>query len=46
MATEFRLPQLTESMATVKVSTWLKKEGDRITKGEPIAEVEIGRAHV
>lgn len=46
MATEFRLPQLTESMATVKVSTWLKKEGDRISKGEPIAEVETDKTSV
>lgn len=46
MATEFRLPQLTESMATVKVSTWLKKEGDTVTKGEPIAEVETDKTSV
>jgi pyruvate dehydrogenase E2 component (dihydrolipoamide acetyltransferase) len=46
MAPEFRLPQLTESMATVKVSTWLKKEGDTVTKGEPIAEVETDKTSV
>lgn len=46
MATEFRLPQLTESMATVKVSTWLKKEGDTVTRGEPIAEVETDKTSV
>lgn len=46
MAIEFRLPQLTESMATVKVSTWLKKEGDAVTKGEPIAEVETDKTSV
>jgi pyruvate dehydrogenase E2 component (dihydrolipoamide acetyltransferase) len=46
MATEFRLPQLTESMATVKVSTWLKKEGDAVTRGEPIAEVETDKTSV
>jgi len=46
MAIEFRLPQLTESAATVKVSTWLKKEGDAVTKGEPIAEVETDKTSV
>lgn len=46
MATDFRLPQLTESMATVKVSTWLKKEGDTVKKGEPIAEVETDKTSV
>ena len=46
MATEFRLPQLTESMATVKLSTWLKREGDTVKKGEPIAEVETDKTSV
>ncbi len=46
MATEFRLPQLTESMATVKLSTWLKREGDAVKKGEPIAEVETDKTSV
>lgn len=43
---EFKLPQLTESMAAVKLSTWLKKEGDAVKKGEPIAEVETDKTNV
>lgn len=46
MATEFRLPQLTESAAAVKLSSWLKREGDTVKKGEPIAEVETDKTNV
>ncbi len=46
MATEFRLPQLTESMASVKLSTWLKREGDAVKAGEPIVEVETDKTTV
>ena len=46
MATEFRLPQLTESIAAVKLSIWLKREGDVVKKGEPIAEVETDKTSV
>ncbi len=46
MATEFRLPQLTESAAAVKLSSWLKREGDTVRKGEPIAEVETDKTNV
>src|SRR5262245_55540260 len=43
---EFKLPQLTESNAAVKLASWLKKEGDAVTKGEPIAEVETDKTNV
>ena len=46
MAIEFRLPQLTESMASVKLSNWLKHEGDAVKQGEPIAEVETDKTTV
>jgi len=34
------MPQLDESMRTAKLIEWLKKEGDRVREGEPIALVE------
>src|SRR5687768_11377824 len=43
---EFKLPQLTESMAAVKLASWLKKEGDTVKKGDPIAEVETDKTNV
>ncbi len=34
------MPRLDESMHTGKLIEWLKKEGDRVREGEPIAVVE------
>ena len=34
------MPRLDESMRTGKLIEWLKKEGDRVEEGEPIAVVE------
>ncbi len=34
------MPRLDESMRTGKLIEWLKKEGDRVKEGEPIAVVE------
>jgi len=44
--TEFRLPQLAESVTSVKLSLWLKQEGDRVQAGEPIVEVETDKTNV
>jgi len=37
---EVTMPRLDESMRTGKLIEWLKKEGDRVKEGEPIALVE------
>jgi pyruvate/2-oxoglutarate dehydrogenase complex dihydrolipoamide acyltransferase (E2) component len=37
---EVPMPRLDESMHTGKLIEWLRKEGDRVTEGEPIAVVE------
>ncbi len=34
------MPRLDESMRTGKLIEWLRKEGDRVEKGQPIALVE------
>jgi pyruvate dehydrogenase E2 component (dihydrolipoamide acetyltransferase) len=34
------MPRLDESMSTGKLIEWLRKEGDRVKEGEPIAVVE------
>ncbi len=44
--TEFRLPQLADAVTSVKLSLWLKQEGDRVEAGEPIAEVETDKTTV
>lgn len=37
---EITMPRLDESMQTAKLIEWLKKEGDRVEKGKPVAVVE------
>src|SRR3972149_4928330 len=46
VATEGVMPRLGADMQEGKVVRWLKKEGERITKGEIIAEVETDKADI
>ena len=46
MTTELRLPQLADSITSVRLSVWLKQEGDRVQAGEPIVEVETDKTNV
>jgi pyruvate dehydrogenase E2 component (dihydrolipoamide acetyltransferase) len=46
MATEVRLPELAESMKSARVAAWLKREGDRVTAGEPLLELETDKTNV
>ena len=43
---ELRLPQLTDAMTSARIATWLKREGDAVVRGEPIAEVESDKTTV
>lgn len=44
MATELTMPMLGEVMEEGLVLSWKKKEGDSVTKGEHILEVETDKA--
>ena len=44
MPTEITMPQLSDTMSEGTVVKWLKREGDKITNGEKIAEVETDKA--
>ena len=46
MATEVRLERLSEEMEFGTVSRWLKREGDVVTAGEPIVEIEAEKVTV
>ena len=46
MATEVVMPKLGADMQEGKIVRWLKKEGERVTKGEIIAEVETDKADI
>lgn len=40
MVTEILMPRLSLTMVTGLVSNWYKKEGEAVTKGEPLVEVD------
>src|ERR671933_2201662 len=44
MATQVVMPKLSPTMEEGQLSRWLKKEGDRVSVGEPIAEVDTDKA--
>jgi pyruvate dehydrogenase E2 component (dihydrolipoamide acetyltransferase) len=43
---EIRMPKMGDGMEEGTINVWLKKEGDMVTSGEPIAEVETDKANV
>jgi len=46
MAFSVVMPALEMAQETGKLLTWRKKEGDRVTKGEPLLEIETDKAVV
>lgn len=44
--TEVRLPDLGTGVPKAKLIAWLKREGDRVAEGDPIAEVETDKTTV
>ena len=43
MANEVKLPRLGQGMEAGTVNKWLKSEGDRVEKGEPLFEVDTDK---
>ncbi len=46
MATEIQLPALSPTMKEGKLLKWLKKEGDAVSSGDAIAEVETDKSNL
>ncbi|PTL77406.1 pyruvate dehydrogenase complex dihydrolipoamide acetyltransferase [Vitiosangium sp. GDMCC 1.1324] len=46
MATPIQMPALSPTMKEGKIVKWLKKEGDKISSGEAIAEVETDKSNL
>lgn len=46
MATELRLERLSDEMEYATISRWLRSEGERVTAGEVIVEVEAEKVNV
>jgi len=44
MVTQIVMPQVGETTLEGKITAWLKKEGDRVAKGEPLFEIETDKA--
>src|SRR5256714_15223367 len=44
MANEVKLPRLGQGMESETIVKWLKSEGDRVEKGEPLFEVDTDKA--
>src|SRR2546428_4353580 len=43
MATEVKLPRLGQGMEAGTIVRWLKSEGDRVEKGEPLYELDTDK---
>jgi len=46
MATEIKMPQLSDTMSSGKILVWKKREGDAIKRGDILAEVETDKANL
>src|SRR5690348_17295291 len=44
MATKVIMPKLSPTMEEGQISRWLKKEGDKVALGEPLAEIDTDKA--
>ncbi|ACI19975.1 biotin/lipoyl-containing protein [Dictyoglomus thermophilum] len=38
------MPKVSDVMENGTVASWLKKEGDKVEKGEPLLEIEVEKA--
>src|SRR5256885_9497234 len=43
MATEIKVPRLGQGMESGTIVKWLKSEGDRVEKGEPLYELDTDK---
>ncbi|MFP5503853.1 MAG: biotin/lipoyl-containing protein, partial [Candidatus Sericytochromatia bacterium] len=46
MASNVTMPKMGYDMEEGKILKWLKQEGDTVTKGEPIAEIETDKVSI
>lgn len=46
MASEIKMPQLSDTMNSGKILSWRKKEGDTVRRGDILAEVETDKANL
>ncbi|MCX6375434.1 MAG: 2-oxo acid dehydrogenase subunit E2, partial [Armatimonadetes bacterium] len=44
--TQITMPKMSDTMEEGRIVRWLKHEGDSVTEGEPVAEIETDKANV
>src|SRR6478736_8420472 len=44
MASKVMMPKLSPTMEEGQIARWLKKEGDKVSMGEPLAEIDTDKA--
>jgi pyruvate/2-oxoglutarate dehydrogenase complex dihydrolipoamide acyltransferase (E2) component len=44
MASKVIMPKLSPTMEEGQIARWLKKEGDKVSAGEPLAEIDTDKA--
>ena len=44
MASKVIMPKLSPTMEEGQIARWLKKEGDKVSMGEPLAEIDTDKA--
>src|SRR5205085_5784966 len=44
MATKIVMPKRTPTMEEGQITRWLKQEGDKVSMGEPLAEIDTDKA--
>jgi 2-oxoglutarate dehydrogenase E2 component (dihydrolipoamide succinyltransferase) len=45
LAVDFQLPKLADTLEEGTVARWLKKTGERVSKGEPLVEIETDKVN-
>ena len=46
MATPVRMPALAQTSDELRLTAWLKTEGEQVTEGEPLFEAETDKAEL
>ena len=46
MPTEIRIPEVSATRDTTILVKWLKREGDEVREGEPVAEIESDKGAI
>ena len=46
MATPIRMPALAQTSDELRLTAWLKTEGEQVTEGEPLFEAETDKAEL